>query len=230
MTKSLAHAIQTRMRYEPEERKRQRIGEHLRQGFILAPYFYEKLAEYEKQPQSLRRYYEEMVGDINMRYEAERIQSVKFAERPTVTRREPRRVVRPKVTQEESLLSQAEGLLQLNELNEARKVFERVLMGSGPGRGQASYGLGRIALDEADPDLALEHFANAAEQANDARIRAMSHVYMGRIQDILGYRDLAVEHYQSALDSGDTSPIVRGFAEQGLNEPFTGIEDDEEEP
>ena len=230
VTKSLAHAIQTRMRYEPEERKRQRIGEHLRQGFILAPYFYEKLAEYEKQPQSLRRYYEEMVGDINMRYEAERIQSVKFAERPTVTRREPRRVVRPKVTQEESLLSQAEGLLQLNELNKARRVFEQVLTGSGPGRGQASYGLGRIALDEADPDLALEHFANAAEQADDARIRAMSHVYMGRIQDILGYRDLAVEHYQSALDSGDTSPIVRGFAEQGLNEPFTGIEDDEEEP
>ena len=26
---------------------------------------------------------------------------------------------------------------------------------------QASYGLGRLSLDEADPDLALEHFAAA---------------------------------------------------------------------
>ncbi len=231
VTKSLAHAVQTRMRYEPEERKRQRIGEQLRQGFILAPYFYEKLAEYEKQPQSLRRYYETMIDDINLRHEAERIQSVKFAEKPPAKPRAPRREAKPQVSKEESLLSQAEGLLQLNELERARRVYEQVLAGTGPGRGQASYGLGRIALDEADPDLALEHFANAAEQTGDARIRAMSHVYMGRIQDILGFRELAVEHYQSALDSGDTSPIVRGFAEQGLEEPFTGMEEEgEEEP
>ena len=231
VTKSLAHAIQTRMRYEPEDRRRQRIGEHLRQGFILTPYFYEKLGEYEKQPQTLRRYYETMVGDINVRHEAERIQSVKFAERPAASRPAPRRAARPKVSEEESLLSQAEGLLQLNELDRARRVYEQVLSGGGPGRGQASYGLGRIALDEADPDLALEHFANAAEQSGDARIRAMAHVYMGRIQDILGYRDLAVAHYRSALETGDTSPVVRGFAEEGLDRPFTGMEDEgEEEP
>lgn len=230
VTKSLAHAIQTRMRYEPEERKRQRIGTHLRQGFILAPYFYEKLDEYEAQPQSLRRYYETMIQEINVRHEGERIQSVKFAERPAPNRPAPRRVARPTVSREESLLSQAEGLLQLSDLSGARKVYQQVLEGSGPGRGQASYGLGRIALDEADPDLALEHFANAAEHSGDARIRAMAHVYMGRIQDILGYRELAVEHYQSALEAGDTSPIVTGFAEEGLNQPFTGMEDEEEEP
>ena len=94
VTKSLAHAIQTRMRYEPEDRRRQRIGEHLRQGFILTPYFYEKLGEYERQPQALRRYYETMVGDINVRHEAERIQSVKFAERPAASRPAPRRAAR----------------------------------------------------------------------------------------------------------------------------------------
>ncbi len=231
VTKSLAHAVQTRMLYEPDERKRERIGEYLRQGFILAPYFYEKLAEYEEQPQSFRRYYETMVNDINSRQEAARIQGVRFAERPPTKKREPRRVARPQVSEEDSLLSQAEGLLQLNELDEARRVYEQVLDKRGPGRGQASYGLGRIALDEADPDLALEHFADAAEHAEDTRIRAMAHVYMGRIQDILGYRELAVEHYGAALASGDTSPIIRQFAEQGLAEPFTGVEEsDEEEP
>ena len=228
LTKSLAHAVQVRMRYESEERKRERVAEHLRQGFILVPYFYEKLAEYEKQTQSLRRYYETLVGDINLRQESARVQGVKFAERQaTRPRAAPRRVAKPQVSEEERLLSQAEGLLQLNELGRARRTFEQVLAGSGKGRGQASYGLGRIALDEADPDLALEHFANAARDAGDARIRAMSHVYMGRIQDILGYRELAVGHYRSALEAGDTSPVVRGFAEQGLESPFTGIEDEE---
>ncbi len=228
VTKSLAHAVQTRMRYEPEERKLQRIGEHLRRGFILAPYFFEKLSEYEKQPQALRRYYETMLSEINMRREAARIQGVKFAERQGARQRAPRRVVRPKVSEEESVLSQAEGLLQFNELDQARKLYERILSRNGAGIGQASYGLGRIALDEADPDLALEHFAAAAEDAEDARIRAMSHIYMGRIQDILGNRELAVEHYQSALDSGDTSPIVRRFGEQGLQEPFTGADDEDD--
>lgn len=227
VTKSLAHAVQTRMRYEPEQRKLQRIEEHLRQGFILAPYFYEKLAEYEKQPEQFRRYYETMIAGINPRREAERIQAVKFAERKAERPRAPRPVAKPVVSEAESLLSQAEGLLQLNELDRARRLYERVLAGNGTGLGQANYGLGRIALDEADPDLALERFAAAAEHSNGARIRAMSHIYMGRIQDIFGNRELATQHYRSALAAGDTSPIVRGFAEQGLAEPFTGIEDEE---
>ena len=228
LTKSLAHAVQTRMRYEPEQKKLERIMEHTRNGFILAPYFYEKLAEYEKQPQSFRRYYETLIDDIRVRQEAERIQQVKFAERPTRKAPAPRRVARPTVSEEDQLLSQAEGLLQLNELDQARKLYERVLQGDGKGRGQANYGLGRIALDEADPDLALEHFAIAAEGDSDTRIRAMSHIYMGRIHDIFGNRDLAVSHYQSALDTGDTSPIIRKFGEQGLAVPFTGMEDEDE--
>ena len=231
VTKSLAHAVQARMRYESEERKRQRIAEHLRQGFILAPYFFDKLEEYEKQPQAFRRYYETMIGDINMRHEAARIQNVKFAERLQARPRAPRRVAKPQISEEDSLLSQAEGLLQLNELNRARRLYEQVIERNGQGIGQANYGLGRIALDEADPDLALEHFSAAAEKADDARIRAMSHIYMGRIQDILGNRDQAEWHYQSALDSGDTSPIIRRFGEEGLDRPFTGMEEDEgEEP
>lgn len=226
LTKSLAHAVQTRMRYEPEQKKLERIMDHARNGFILAPYFYEKLAEYEQQPQPFRRYYETLIDDIRVRQEAERIQQVKFAERPTRKAPAPRRVSQPKVSEEDKLLSQAEGLLQLNELEQARKLYERVLQGNGNGRGQASYGLGRIALDEADPDLALEHFAIAAESDSDTRIRAMAHIYMGRIQDILGNRDLAIGHYQSALDTGDTSPIIQQFGEQGLAEPFTGIENE----
>lgn len=231
LTKSLAHAVQTRMRYEPEEKKLARIMDHTRNGFILAPYFYEKLAEYEKQPQSFRRYYETLIDDIRVRQEADRIQQVKFAERPARKAPAPRRVARPKVSEEDQLLSRAERLLQLNELDQARKLYDQVLEGNGTGRGQANYGLGRIALDEANPDLALEHFAVAAESDSDTRIRAMSHIYMGRIHDIFGNRDLAVSHYQSALDTGDTSPIIRKFGEQGLAEPFTGIEDEgESEP
>lgn len=227
VTKSLAHAVQIRMRYEPEARKLERVSEQMRRGFILTRYFFDKLGEYEQQPQPFRRYYQTMIEEINVRREGARIQEVKFAERASPSAPAPRRVARPEVSEAERLLSQAEGLLQLNELNRARELYEQVLSGGGDGQGQASYGLGRVALDEADPDLALEHFAAAARTASDARIRAMSHIYMGRIEDILGNRDMALDHYRSALDAGDASPVIRRFAERGLEAAFTGAGDDE---
>ena len=228
LSKSLALAVQVRMTYQPENQKLELIDKHARDGFLLAPYFYEKLAEFEKQPQPMRRYYETLVDEINVNRESARIQSVKFNERAPSRTSSPRRVARPVLSANERKLSQAEGLLQLGELSSARKLYEEVLATNQDGAVQASYGLGRLSLDEADPDLALEHFAAATEAATDARIKAMSHIYMGRIQDIFGNRDLAVEHYQNALDTGDSSPITLKFAQEGLEQAFTGIEDEEE--
>ena len=228
LSKSLAHAVQVRMTYQPENQKLELIDKHVRDGFLLTPYFYEKLAEFEKQPQPMRRYYETLVDEINVNRESARIQSVKFNERAPSRTSSPRKVAVPVLSANERKLSQAEGLLQLGELNSARKLYEEVLATNQDGAVQASYGLGRLSLDEADPDLALEHFAAAAEDATDARIKAMSHIYMGRIQDIFGNRDLAVEHYQNALDTGDSSPITLKFAQEGLEQAFTGIEDEEE--
>lgn len=225
VTKSLAHAVETRMRYEPEEKKLPRIEAFLRDGFILTPYFYEKLAEYEKQPASMRKYYDEMIKAIDIKYEGARLQAVTFAERPTRPTPKPRPVARPQVSEVEKILGRAEGLLQLEELDNAREAFEEALEKAGGRSSQASYGLGRVALDEADPDLALEHFAVAAEAGGDARVVAMSHIYMGRIEDILGNRELAVRHYEDALAAGDTSPITDKFAKDGLAEPFTGAEE-----
>jgi hypothetical protein len=56
----------------------------------------------------------------------------------------------------------------------------------------------------------------------------MSHVYIARIEDIVGNREQALEHYQLALDVGDSSSRVREIAEGGLRQPF-GTPDDEEE-
>ena len=212
------------MRYETEEKKLARVDARLREGFILTPYFYEKLAEYEKQPQSMRRYYESMIGDIDLKREGERLQEARFAERRSRPASRPRPVAKPEVSAVEKLLARAEGLLQLEELDNARKTFEEALEKAGGANAQASYGLGRVALDEADPDLALEHFAAAAAAGGGARLVAMSHIYMGRIEDILGNRELAVEHYNNALAAGDTSPITKKFAEDGLAAPFTGAE------
>lgn len=224
VTKSLAHAVETRLRYEATEKKLARVDAYLRDGFILTPYFYEKLAEYEKQQESMRRYYDSMIKAIEPKYEGARLQNVHFSERQSSPATRPRPVAKPVVSEVEKILARAEGLLMLEELDSARKAFEEALEEAGGESSQASYGLGRVALDEADPDLALEHFAAAAEANSDARLAAMSHIYMGRIEDILGNRELAIEHYNDALATGDTSPITKKFAEDGLAAPFDGAE------
>ena len=57
----------------------------------------------------------------------------------------------------------------------------------------------------------------------------MSHVYIGRIEDIVGNRRQALAHYQLALDVGHPSPRVRELAEGGLKRPFGAPNDEEED-
>jgi hypothetical protein len=43
---------------------------------------------------------------------------------------------------------------------------------------------------------------------------------MGRVEDIMGNRDEAVEHYRLALAAGDPSERTRQLAQKGIDEPF----------
>ena len=99
-------------------------------------------------------------------------------------------------------------------------MFLEALEKSGGRHGQAAYGLARVAVAEADPDLAREHFLDAAEWSDDPHLRAMSHIYVGRIEDIVGNREEAIRHYRLALEAGDSAERTRQLAEQGLEAPF----------
>ena len=49
---------------------------------------------------------------------------------------------------------------------------------------------------------------------------AWSHIYLGRIYDMEQRRELAVQHYQQALETLDTKAATRRAAERGLQAPF----------
>jgi hypothetical protein len=48
----------------------------------------------------------------------------------------------------------------------------------------------------------------------------MSHLYLGRIEDLFGSREQAILHYKESLAAGDTTPGSREAAEKGLKESF----------
>jgi tetratricopeptide (TPR) repeat protein len=225
LSKSLANAVEVRLADVPDAEKQARVDQYLKEGYILTPYFFEKLPAYEAQPEPFPSYYKEMIRELDVKHEAERLRSIEFV--PAASKGPSSQPIVPKVSKLDTLLNQAEGLFRLEQLEDARLKFAEALSEAGGKNGQAEYGLGRVAAFDGEPDLAREHFLRAVESADDTYIRAMSHIYIARIEDIVGNREQALEHYQSALDVGDPSSRVKELAEGGLKEPF-GVGEDQE--
>ena len=226
VTKSLVKAVEARLARMPETKRLDQVRKDLGDGFILTPYFYEALGVYEKQGQEMRRYYPEMIEAIDLKKEAARLQDIKFNDAPVRERQAP---ARPKISVTDGMLREGEMYLQQNKLSEARGKFEAALAKSGGVNAEASYGMARVAIAEADPDLALNLFARTLQSQPDPHLKAMSHIYMGRVEDIMGNRDEAVEHYRQALAAGDPSERTRQLAQKGIDGPFGRPAEDESE-
>ncbi len=237
VTASLVNAIEARLSRGSAEEKLAEVDLDMREGYILAPYFYEALEAYEADTRTINQYYTELIEGIDLKREAARLQNVKFAEksRAELKQAEPQRV---ELSVLDKLLQRAEFLLGEQMTDEAREVYVEAQAEAGGVSAQAEYGLARVAITEGDPDLAREHFLRAADLAtDDPHIRAMSYLYVGRIEDIVGNRELAVEHYKLALDAGDPSPRTGEMAQDGIAAPFSrpsdpddNAADDEAEP
>ncbi len=235
VSKSLVKAVEVKLSRMSEAEKQARIDSDMREGFILTPYFYEKLPEYENQPQPMSKYYPELIKGIDTRRETARLQQIEFSAAPSRPRAE-QQAARPKLSENDRLLQEAETLLRADQLDQSRTKFEEALDKSNGRNAQAAYGLARVAVSEADPELAIEYFYQALESEPDAAIESMSHVYIGRIEDIMGNREQALEHYRQALSVTGIPDPARQLAEKGLQEQFQSprqkqaAEEEEAEP
>ncbi len=227
VTKSLVKAIEARLDRIPPEQKIERVNQAMREGYILAPYFLEELPEFEADGRDINKYYSDMVSRIDLKKEAARLQNVKFAEPAAKPRREAPPA--PQLSALDKTLKRGEFLMNEEMFDDAREAFEQAKQQAGGTHAQASYGLARVAIMEAEPDLAREHFLEAAELAEDPHLEAMAHIYIARIEDVVGNREQAVEHYKLALNAGDPSPRTRQLAEQGIAAPFRRPQPEESE-
>jgi hypothetical protein len=67
---------------------------------------------------------------------------------------------------------------------------------------------------------AQQYFARTVEVSKEPRLLAWAHIYLGRIFDLQDNRQAALDHYRTALNSGDLDPQVRAAAEKGLQQPY----------
>ena len=181
VTKSLIKAVESRMIHGAEKRQAY-IDESMQQGFILTAAFAELLPIYEKQPQSMRLFYPDLVNAIDVSKERKRLRTVQFAQKVSSPVVAP-----PPAPQQENgavqSLKQGQALLAQHDLATSKKLFQKSLEESDNKQthGEAYFGLAQIAVQERHADQAQGLFQKVVDLNSDPGIVAWSHIYLGRL-------------------------------------------------
>lgn len=218
VTECLVRAVELRMDKVPAPEATKKIQQMTSTGFILVPYFYDALQQFEKQDTSMTGYYEQMIKGINPAEEALRLGKVKFTKPP-----------KPAVTSEASdltakvrQLDQGDNDIYSGNYDAAKMVFQQVLT-KDPKSERALFGLAVVASSTGKPDIARKYFEEALNVANNLRIVTWSHIYLGRLDDVNGNRNKALAQYRAASLTAGRYPEALRAVQKGLKVPF-GLE------
>ena len=199
------------------------VDQGLREGFVLVPALADGLVAYEKQEQSLRLYYLDLIGQIDLAREDKRLEKVQFARQPAVKKAPPAPPPpEPVLAGAARTLADAEDLYGKRKLDEARQGYLKVLETPGETalHARAYYGLARIAALQKDPELAEKLFQKTVEIATDKEIESWARLYLGRLADAAGDRAEAEKNYRAVLSIDGAPASVRKAAEKELAQPF----------
>lgn len=195
--------------------RRATVRHDMTQGFVLTDYFYRILPAFEKDPASIKDTIGEMVYSMDVDHEVHAARNVEFdkqADGDVLERSAPRRLTG---------LDLAEAKLAANDLTSAAALAQQAL--ADPAQtdaGRAEFILARTEILKGKPEEAMAGFQKAATTAKETRIQAWSHIYLGRMNDLLCKRDDAVSEYQAALAVRDGQQDTRLAAERGVKAAY----------
>ncbi len=220
-TECVIKAVESRMARGPK--KQELVNQALNQGFVITPALADGLAVYEKQPESLRNYFPDLLGLIDLDREDRRLQKVEFAKEATVHKAKS---VPPPPAPELSVsaksLTEAEDFYASRNLTAARAAYQKVLQqpAENPVHARAYYGLARVAALDHDPELAEKLFQKTLDLSPDDETKSWAYLYLGRLSDAAGQREQAEKLYRAALAIRGAPEQVKIAAEKGLTKPF----------
>jgi tetratricopeptide (TPR) repeat protein len=190
-----------------------------RDGFVLVRPLYYGLDTYARSQMTLVQYFPRLIKSINVKTEAARERQILFA---------PAR--KGVATPAEAAIDQSERWVDLGDQQIASQnakgaiaSFQHVLK-LDPNNVRALYGLAVASAMDGQGERAHQLFTEivqppASTQA-DPSVLAWSHVYLGRMNDLMGRRDHAVIQYKAALNVAGLPPAARDAAQQGLKKPY----------
>ncbi|HTR38870.1 MAG TPA: tetratricopeptide repeat protein [Bryobacteraceae bacterium] len=220
-TECVIKAVESRL--APRANRQALVDQALREGYVLTPGLADGLVAYEKQEQSLRNYFPDLLGQIDLAREDKRLDKVTFVQEAAV-KKAPHAAPPPEpvLTGAARTLAEAEDLYTKRDLENARQRYLKVLEEPGGNslHGKAYYGLARIAALQRDPGLAEKLFQKTVEMAPDGETTSWAYLYLGRLADAAGDRSQAEKNYRAALAVDGAPASVKAAAEKGIAQPF----------
>jgi hypothetical protein len=217
VTECLVRAIEIRMQgtaKTPEALRTDAVEKSVEQGYILTRYFYDSLAQFEKDPEGIKNAYLDLLNGIDVKKEEKRAAETQFASEASP---EVLSFARPKG---QHLLAVAERRLTAGDLKTAQQLAEQALNEGHEDAGRALFILARVATANRDMAGAAGYFTRALKATQEPKVVAWSHIYLGRIFDLQERRENALDEYHAALSAGGTLPEVKAAAERGLQQPY----------
>ena len=221
-TECVIKAVESRLAHGAQNRQAL-VNQDVAQGYVFTAALADGLEAYEKQPESLRLYFPDLLGLIDADREDRRLQRVEFAKEATVHKAKAAPPPpTPALSASAKTLAEAEDLYASRNLEAAQETYRKVLVqpGENPVHARAYYGLARIAALDHDPELAEKLFQKTLEMSPDDDTKSWAHLYLGRLSDAAGERDEAQKHYRAALAVSGAPEQVKVAAAKGLAQPF----------
>ncbi len=203
-------------------------------GYVMVRPIYAGLSRFEKSEPAMRYYLPDLIKGIDVSAELRRLRGVQFAEVASpgdLHQPAPSSASKSNPAADSVAEDLMEGQRQIAVRNGAAAAasFEKVLAAR-PQDARATYGLAVASALLGQPARARELFAKVIEASGksspepqgspDPSMLSWSHIYLGRMYDVEGNRDLAVTEYQAALAVGGAPESARAAARRGVESGY----------
>lgn len=237
VTECMIKAIELRFQKLPLARLDEQFDANDANGFILVRPLYDGFQKFEQSDPAMDLYYPQLIESVSVSGTERRLQNFQF---PPVAAQAAPPEQPPRRSEIEQWVEQGNDAIAAGDTSAAALAFSRVLR-TEPANISATYGLAVVALLKGDAETARRLFeqvifsaahhpapiaTGAAEGSAtepgvpEPSIVAWSHVYLGRIHDLEGEREQAVNEYRAALAGGGIPPAAKSAAEQGLESAY----------
>jgi tetratricopeptide (TPR) repeat protein len=198
-----------------------------RSGFILVRPIILQLQKFEKDEPAMSYYFPDMIQAIDVQVEQKRLQRVTFytAEATPSPKENPSWDVQK--SDIDKLLGEGDRQIALQDASAAEAIFQKVLK-QDPNQPRALYGLAIASVLSGKAAVAKDLFEKVVSSspgasspgspaAPDPMLLAWSHIYLGRIHDLEGERDLAIGEYRAALAVNGAPESALVAAQRGVS-------------
>ena len=194
------------------------------EGLILVRPLVAQLKLFEKDGPAMQYYFPDIVRNLDVDAEKQRLQNVKFATAESAKPKADEKAAAPAESSLDHDLAEGDRQIALKNGTAAEAIFTAVLA-SHPNLPRAQYGLAIASILQGKGERAQELFEKVVANAKrgtavEPAILAWSYVYLGRILDMQGDRDMALTEYSAALAIADAPDTARAAAQRGQTSPY----------